>query len=457
MRPFLVCPLFILALSCTAQQPWDSRQTTIVFQSVNIIPMDSERVINSQDVVVKNGVIISIGETGKVKYDKNSLVIHANGKFLIPGLSEMHAHVPPVNDMELMKEVLLLFAYNGITTIRGMLGHPLHLELRNKIQSGEIIGPRFYTSGPSLNGNSVKTVEAAGEMVRSQKKAGYDFMKLHPGLTKENFASIVKTAKEVEMPFAGHVSFDVGVWRAIDAGYATIEHLDGFVESLVPGMDTVKENQTGLFGMFIADRADEKRIPSLMKALHEKNIWVVPTQALAERWFTPDKDADAFSKEPEMIYMNDATMKTWITNKNNLKNNPLNTPETMRNFIQLRRKLILECQRNGVGLLLGSDGPQVFNVPGFSVHHELKYMTDAGLTPFEALQSGTVNVAKFYNKKDMGMIKEGFVSDLILLDGNPLQNIENTKKIEGVMLNNTWLPKDHISHELKKLEKQKAF
>ena len=457
MRSLFVFPLFVLAFSSTAQQTWDSRQTTIVFQSVNVIPMDSERVINKQDVVVKNGVIISIGETGKVKYDKNSLLIHANGKFLIPGLSEMHAHVPPVNDMEPMKEVLLLFAYNGITTIRGMLGHPLHLELRSKIQSGEILGPRFYTSGPSLNGTSVKTVEAADEMVRSQKKAGYDFMKLHPGLTKENFASIVKTAKEVGMPFAGHVSFDVGVWRAIEAGYATIEHLDGFVESLVPGMDTVKENQTGLFGMFIAKSAEEKRIPALMKALREKNIWVVPTQALAERWFSPDKDAEAFSKEPEMIYMNDVTMKAWINNKNNLKNNPLNNPSSMRNYIQLRRKLILECQRNGVGLLLGSDGPQVFNVPGFSVHHELKYMVDAGLTPFEALQSGTVNVARFYNKKDMGMVKQGFVSDLILLDGNPLQNIENTKRIAGVMLGNLWLSNDYISIELKKMEKPKQF
>ena len=172
MRSFFVVPLFVLAFSCTAQQTWDSRQSTIVFQSVNVIPMDSERVINNQDVVVKNGVIVSIGETGKVKYDKNSLLIHANGKFLMPGLSEMHAHVPPVNDMAPMKEVLQLFAYNGITTIRGMLGHPLHLELRSKIQSGEILGPRFYTSGPSLNGTSVKTVEAADEMVRSQKKAG---------------------------------------------------------------------------------------------------------------------------------------------------------------------------------------------------------------------------------------------------------------------------------------------
>jgi imidazolonepropionase-like amidohydrolase len=120
-------------------------------------------------------------------------------------------------------------------------------------------------------------------------------MKLHPGLTKENFAAIVKTAKEVNMPFAGHVSYDVGVWRAIEGGYATIEHLDGFVESLVPGIENITEQQNGLFGMFSADKADTTRIAPLMTALRDKHIWVVPTQSLGERWFSPDTDADAFA------------------------------------------------------------------------------------------------------------------------------------------------------------------
>jgi imidazolonepropionase-like amidohydrolase len=137
--------------------------------------------------------------------------------------------------------------------------------------------------------------------------------------------------------------------------------------------------------------------------------------------------------------------------------NPKYNADEMKNFIELRRKLIYECQKNGVGLLLGSDGPQVFNVPGFSVHHELKYMVDAGLTPYQALQSGTVNVAKYFNLKNTGMIKTGYVSDLVLLDANPLENIENTKKIAGVMLGNYWLTKQEITTELKKLEKSKQF
>ena len=453
MRRLSFLPLLFAMLSCASQSP--SGET--VFTKVNVIPMNEEKVIKNQDVVVMNGVITAIGESGKVKYNKNARLIDANGKYLISGLAEMHAHVPPVDDIEPMKEVLTLFLCNGITTIRGMLGHPRHLELRSKIQSGEIIGPHFYTSGPSFNGNSVKTPEAGAEMVRNQKQAGYDFLKLHPGLTKENFAAIAKTAKEVNIPFAGHVSFDVGVWRAIEAGYASIDHLDGFVESLVPGIDTIKEQQTGPFAMYIAKNADEKRIPALMKGLKEKNIWVVPTQALAERWFSPDKDADAFAREPEMIYMKEETLKNWITNKKNLMANPNYKSEEIKKFVAIRRKLIYECQRNGVGLLLGSDGPQVFNVPGFSVHHELKYMVDAGLTPFQALQSGTVNVAKYFSLTNSGMIKVGYVSDMVLLDASPLENIENTKKIAGVMLGNKWLAKDVIKTDLKMLEKPRSF
>ncbi len=284
MKPFLLLFLLTTFINSCGQELIDNRKREIVFRSVNVVPMDKEIIFYNQDVVIKEGRISATGSTGKIKYDKNALVIDARGKYLIPGLAEMHAHVPPIDDLEPMKDVLMLFALNGVTTIRGMLGHPRHLELRSKVQSGEIFGPRFYTSGPSFNGNSVKDTATGAAMVRQQKQAGYDFLKLHPGLTPETFGAVAKTAKEVSIPFAGHVSFSVGVWRAIEAGYATIDHLDGFVESLVPGIDTIAEQQNGLFAMFIADQADVTRIPKLMTALREGNIWVVPTQALAERW-----------------------------------------------------------------------------------------------------------------------------------------------------------------------------
>ena len=455
MKNVIFILVILLTFSCTAQQAADNRVKEMVFKNVSIIPMDKNEVLPNRDVVVKNGVVTAIGKTSKVKFGSDALVIDGKGKFLMPGLAEMHAHVPPVDDLAPMKDVLMLFALNGVTTIRGMLGHPRHIELRSKIQSGEIIGPRLITSGPSFSGNSVKTPEAAVAMVQEEKKAGYDFLKLHPGLSKETFAAVVSTAKSVNIPFAGHVSFDVGIWWAARSGYATVDHLDGFVECLVPGIENMKEQETGLFGLFIADKANENGIPKLMDSLRTYHIWVVPTQALAERWFHPEKSADALGSESEMKYMDPNTVTGWITAKKNLLSSPNYKAATVIRLIELRKKLIYECNKNGFGLLLGSDAPQVFDVPGFSLHHELRYMVDAGLSPYDALKSGTMNVGKFLERDDIGVIKVGAKSDLVLLNGNPLADIDQSKNIEGVMLGNLWMDKQYRDAEFKKLEKNK--
>ena len=443
--------VLIVSHQSWAQSLTDSRDREIVFTNVNIVTMETDRVLENQSAVIKNGKVSAIGK--KIKYGKGALVIDAKGKYLMPGIAEMHAHVPPIDDMEPMKEVLFLFAANGITTIRGMLGHPRHLELRNKINSGEVLGPRFFTTGPSLNGISVKTAEQGANMVRQQKEAGYDFLKLHPGLTKTTFGAISSTANEVKIPFAGHVSWGVGVWDAIAAGYSSIDHLDGFIESLVPGIDTITEQRAGAFAMFIAYRADTTKIPKLMKALKEKNIWVVPTQSLAERSYAPNFSGDDFLREPESKYMAKNIAKQWVDGKTARVASPQYDPIKVNAFIQLRRKLIYECQKNGIGLLLGCDAPQVFNVPGFSTHNELGFLVDSGLTPYQALRTGTVNVAQYLNLPAAVMIKPGEVADLILINGNPLANISNTKSIEGVMLRGKWMSKEYIQDGLKKLEK----
>ena len=452
MKKFILGVWTLIALSCQAQPSAGVQEEELIFRNVNIVPMDKEEVLTNYDILINDGKISDMGKTGTVKTGKNARVIDASGKYLMPGLAEMHAHVPPVNDMEVMKPVVRLFALKGITTIRGMLGHPLHIELRKKINNGEILGPRFISSGPSFNGNSVKSPEAARKMVNDQKNAGYDFFKLHPGLTRQNFDAMAEEAKRVGMTFAGHVSFDVGVWRAIEAGYATIDHLDGFVESLVPGIENMTEQQTGLFGLFIADKVDESRIQRLMDSLKANNIWVVPTQALAERWFHPDRPADELAKDPEMKYMNSGTLNGWVNAKKNLLNNPNYKAETVRRLIDVRKKLIKACQDSGVGLLLGSDAPQIFDVPGFSTHHELAYLVDAGLTPYQALRTGTINTGKFLKRDDIGVIRKGAVADLLLLNGNPLQDIKHTWDIEGVVLRGVWLDKGYIEGELKKLE-----
>lgn len=450
MRIF-VAVLMLCSGACFSQS---NKSQKVVFSGVNVVTMENDQVLMNRDVVVQNGKIISIGEGGSVAGGSGAILIDGKGKFLMPGLAEMHGHVPPIDDLQPMKDVLMLFACYGITTVRGMLGHPKHLELRKGLQDGSITGPRFYTSGPSFNGNNVKSPAEAISKVKEQKKSGYDFIKIHPGLTIENFEAMAKTAHEMKMPFAGHVSFHVGVWRAIEAKQQTIDHLDAFVEGLVPGIKNMNEQETGLFGMYVADKADTTRIGELTAALRKNNVWVIPTQALAERWMTPMRTAESFRNDPEMKYMDEKTVKNWVEAKTNLSSDTRYDSAKIAAYIDLRRKLILACNNDGVGLLLGCDAPQVFNVPGISTHHELQYLVDAGLTPYEALKTGTVNVGKFYGAADkIGVIKKGANADLILVEGNPLENISNTQKIAGVMLGSRWMSRNELDQNLKKLEK----
>jgi imidazolonepropionase-like amidohydrolase len=450
MRILTFLPFVFVLQFSFAQELVSNSNREIVFTNVNVIPMDKEQVLENQTVVVKDGKITALGSNAK--YSKDALVVNAKGKYLTPGWSEMHAHVPPIDDIQPMKDVLILYLANGITTIRGMLGHPKHLELRSKIRSGEILGPNFYTTGPSFNGQSVQTPERGIEMVKEQKAAGYDFMKMHPGLTKETFPAIVKEAHELNMPFVGHVSFQVGVWKAIEAGYSSIDHMDGFIDAITPGADTLAEQQIGLFGAWIGYRADLSKASKLISALKDKHVAVVPTMALGERWQSP-LPAEEYTKAPEMKYMKPEEIKNWVNAKNGYLSNPLFTKEHAAKYLEVRRKLIYECNKRGVQVLLGSDGPQIFNVPGFSIHHEMKYLVDAGLTPYETLKTGTVNVAAYLKKENSGTIKAGNVSDLVLLNGNPLKDINQTKNIEGVMIGSQWLSKEYIAKELKKLER----
>ncbi len=448
---FILCS-FLGSLSAWAQGIMKTGNRQVVFKDVNVVAMDSDSIHANKTVVVQNGKVISVSAASNAVYPKGAVIVEGKGRYLMPGLAEMHAHVPPVDNLEPMKETLLLFAVNGVTTIRGMLGHPRHLELRAKIRSGEIPGPHFYTSGPSFNGNTVQNEQQAATRVKEQEAAGYDFLKLHPGLKLQNFDAVVSAAQKAGIPFAGHVSYDVGIWRAIEAGYATVDHMDGFVEALVPGIESIPEQQRGLFATFIGHRADSNAIPKLVSALKENTIWVVPTQALAERWLAP-VDPVQLAAQPEMVYVNKKTLDDWISTKQSLLGNPAYKKEQVEQFLRIRRKLIYEVNKAGL-LLLGSDGPQVFNVPGFSVHHELQYLVDAGLTPYEAIKTGTVNVGRFYKNPLMGTIREGAPADLVLLSANPLTDIKNTKSIEGVLIGSTWFSKQAINEILQKLNKK---
>lgn len=443
MKHFLVLLLLTGLLGCSKAQEAD-----FAFQNINLIDMTSNEVKMNYTVLIRQGKILSIGPVSDINVSATTTVIDGSGKFLMPGLAEMHAHIPGNQDMELLEETLFLYLSNGITTIRGMLGQPYHLALRDLVLTQEILGPRIYTSGPSMNGNTVRSPEEAERKVKAQKEAGYDFLKLHPGLTRENFDAVVATANEVGIPYAGHVSTGVGIRRALEAKYASIDHVDGYLEGMVPSTIRVNPNANGFFGLNFTDIVDEEIISELVQMTVEQEVWIVPTQAMMERWVGPE-DPGTIANNPEMKYINPRTLNNWVSTKTNVIGAPNYSADKALKFNEIRRDIILQLHEGGANILLGSDAPQVFNVPGFSIQRELDAMVRSGLSNYEALVAGTVNPAKFFGDENRyGSIQVDAEADLILLDANPIQDIANMRKQSGVMVRGTWLSKKMIDQRL---------
>src|SRR5690554_6418894 len=258
---YLIPILFVLYSCVPASEPSISvSDEAVVFEGVNIIDVRDGNVIEDQLVVVDSGKIVSItgiSEQQNTSWPESVTVIDASGKFITPGLAEMHAHIPsPGEGEDWIEDVLFLYLAQGVTTIRGMLGHPRHLELREAAAQNTILSPRIYTSSTSFNGNSVPTPDAGRQKVIESKEAGYDFLKFHPGIKMEVHDEIIRTAKEVGIPYAGHVSTDVGIRHALESEYATIDHVDGYLEGLVPKPADVSPDENGFFGYNFTDLAD---------------------------------------------------------------------------------------------------------------------------------------------------------------------------------------------------------
>ena len=409
---------------------------TTVFVNVNVVPMTSEIAIPQQTVVTADGRIVKIGHVDTVPVPKGSTVVDGTDRYLMPGLAEMHAHVTGTDPRQ-VDRMSTLFIANGITTIRGMLGRSSHLTLRDQFESGEVFGPRLVTSGPSLNGRSVSGAADAARQVTEQKAAGYDFIKIHPGLSRDEFVALANTANEIGIPYAGHVPVAVGVGEALRSNMATIDHLDGYFAALLPASSGGSGGFGGLFGVMLADQLVVDEIPRIVAATLDAGTWNVPTEVLIEQ-LIDDTPVVELKRRPETRYVSAETVRGWVATKEAQLSDRTFDPETAARAIELRRRLIYELHQAGAGLLLGSDAPQTFNVPGFSTHRELAALVSAGLTPFEALRTGTVAVASFLDSNG-GIVAEGKDADLILLDANPLEDIRNAARIHGVMLRGRWL------------------
>jgi imidazolonepropionase-like amidohydrolase len=430
-----------------------SSAPALAFVDVTVVPMDGERVVPGQTVIVRGARIEQWGPSGAVSIPHGATRIEARGKFLMPGLAEMHAHVPGGNATDdAIERVLTLYVANGITTARSMLGHPRHLALRDRIARGEVIAPRIYTSGPSFNGNSAPTAEAAVKMVTDQKAAGFDFLKIHPGITRGVFEALATAAQGAGLRFAGHVPLDLGLERALELKFATIDHLDGYLEAMVRSDAPVKAAASQWFGSNLLAYVDESRIPALVAATRRAGTWNVPTESLLTHSVS-EEAPEAMARWPEMKYVAPAQRAQWIENKTKFMASGTTTPATRARFVEVRRRLIKALHAGGAGLLLGSDAPQVWNVPGFSIHRELRMLVEAGLTPYQAIETGTRSVATFFGTSaGAGTVTAGKRADLLLVDGNPLADIGNTSRIWGVVVAGRWLDRATLDAKLKGLE-----
>ena len=424
---------------------------TLAFVNVNVVPMTEEVVWRGRTVIVEDDRIALIGPVDDTVLPDDAVVVDGTDRYLIPGLAEMHGRISDTSEPELDR-LFALYLANGITTVRGMAGRPAHLELRDRLAAGERLGPRLVTAGPTMDGESINGVDEAVRTVIAQKIAGYDFLAVGSGLTRAEFLALAAEAGNQGIPFSGEVPPEVGLASALDAGIASIEHLDAYLGALAP--ESSSRSDEGVLAMARTASAGESAIAELVAATVAAGAWNVPAQALFEHTVnaeSPERIADW----PEMRYVSPATSEEWIGFKTELLADPGFDRPVADRAIELRRQLVAALQEAGAGLLLGSDSPQRFNVPGFALHRELELLVAAGLSPFQALQTGTVNPARFFADADeRGTIAVGQQADLVLLDDNPLADISNTARVHGTLVRGRWLARAELDQWLESAERR---
>jgi imidazolonepropionase-like amidohydrolase len=440
---FLLTTLLFLSAEVAAQKP--SPNDLVVITNVSVVDVRSGALLADQTVILDRNRIASVGPSKSAKYPRNAPSVNGHGYFLIPGLWDMHVHLvfgewfPGAQDI-----TLPLLIANGVTGVRDM-GSELQAvqDWRNEIEAGRLLGPRIFTSGPMLDGPkprfpssiAITTPEDGRRAVDQLKLRGADFIKLQSLIPREAVFAIADEAKKQEIAFAGHVPDSVRASEMSEAGMKSFEHLIGIFEGSSPNEDEfLRGGKTA--GRFLATY-DPERAAALAALLVKNQTWQCPTLV----WERGGNliDVTDFAKDGRAKYVPASWKnKTWKRFTDEiLQGYGTDDISVRKKFIEKELEVVQLLHKAGVPFLAGTDTPPgVYVFPGFSLHEELQRFVAAGFTPLEALQTATLNAARFEGMEEqLGTIEKGKLADLVLLSANPLEDISNTQKIAAVIVN----------------------
>jgi len=449
--------------SCLAA--WNASAATFTINHVNVIDATGTPPQTDMTVVVKDGRIIELGKSDAIQAPAAAKAVEASGKYLIPGLWDMHVHEVFGNWLPRNEKVVLpLFVANGVAGVRDMGGDLDVLKVwRTQIAAGQLLGPRMIIAGPMLDGpvprfpSSAPVANAADgrKVVDDLKARGVDFIKIQSLIPRDGYFAAADEAKKLGIVFVGHVPDSVRASEASNAGQKSIEHFTGIFEGCSTIEDQLIKGPKGL-GLNVKTY-DPVRAQALIALMAKNQTWQVPTLVWERgQWLVDDID---LSHDPLTKYAprswKDHTWPMFVSDiKKDMDTDPL---PVRRKFVQMELDMTLAMFRAGVPFMAGTDtaaGVHIF--PGFSLHQELVLFQQAGLTPMQALQTATLNPARFMGRTDLGTVEKGKLADLVLLDANPLEDIANTQKIRAVVLAGRYFDRPALDRMLRGVEKAAA-